>query len=868
MSKIKFDSEEECRDELPEEFEDYVKEWFFSQFGELTPPQRYSFNLIHEGKNSLISSSTGSGKTLGCFLSILNELFLMGENGELDEGIQCVYVAPLKALNRDINRNLKKPLEGIYQKAHSMGREVSEIRAEVRTGDTTSKQKSKQLRNPPNILITTPETLAIVLSSPKFKEHFKQLKWIVVDEIHELSSNKRGVHLSLSLERLQRMSKNNPTRIGLSATQAPIEEIAKYLVGYENGESRGCNVVDVTEPKKMDLEVKSPVKDLIHTSGSDVNEALYKELDRLISEHESTLIFTNTRSGTERVVHKLKNKFPKYEGKIGAHHSSISKEKRLEVEESLKNGELKAVVCSTSLELGVDIGYLDLVIQLSSPKSVTRAIQRVGRSGHKYKEEAKGRIFVMDRDDLVECAAMLKCAKENDLDRIKIPKNCLDVLSQHIVGMGLNKKWDLDEAYDLVRRSYCYKDLKEEDWEKTLKYIAGKYAKLEDQHVYGKIWLDEEENMFGKRGRRTRPIYYTNIGTIPDKSSSPVFTRKPKKFVGTIEEGFLEKLRKGDIFTLAGSTYEFKYSRGMKAYVDERKNASPTIPSWFSERLPLSYDLGIKIGELRSKIKKKMDDEVDKEEIIGWILDNYYVDKNAAESLYSYMEEQYLYASIPTHEKILVEETVDEDGKKNLIFHTIYGRRTNQALSHLFAHILSQKIDHNIGLAVSDNGFILIIPEEINIGELVEDVLCSDVEEELKKAMRKTEMMKRRFRHVASRALMILRNYKGRKKSVGRQQMDAHFLFAATKKIDPDFPIIKETYREIMEDVMDLTHLKEVIEGFEKDKIKYTHLETEIPSSFAHNLILMGQGDVVLMQDKKKRLKKLHDQIMDKIHKN
>ncbi|MFB6265800.1 MAG: helicase-related protein, partial [Candidatus Nanohaloarchaea archaeon] len=368
---------------------------------------------------------------------------------------------------------------------------MPEVRSAVRTGDTSDAEKSRMREKPPHILITTPETLGIVLDSPKFKESLRNLKYVIVDEIHSLSENKRGTHLSLSLERLEEMANTSPTRIGLSATQAPIDEIARYLVGYEADEelgtkeaqdgsevksgeplekeeyeTRGCSIVDVAASKEIDLETVSPVEDLIHTDPEIVQEAMYDRIHDYVQDHDSTIIFTNTRSATERVVNNLKERFPdSYGDNIGAHHSSMSRDKRLEVEEKLKRGEMKVAVTSTSLELGVDIGSVDLVLQLGSPKGVARGIQRVGRSGHRIGEVAKGKMIVSDRDEAVECSVLTKCAKEDELDKIQIPRNCLDVLAQHIVGMACNHRWDIEHAFNVVRKSYSFLEVDREDFD-------------------------------------------------------------------------------------------------------------------------------------------------------------------------------------------------------------------------------------------------------------------------------------------------------------------------------------------------------------------------------------------------------------------
>ena len=893
MGEIKFADEDDASDTLPEGFEPYVKEWFNSEFPGLSDPQKYAFELIHEEENSLICAPTGSGKTLSAFMSALNELFRMGEEDELDDEIYVLYISPLRALSNDIERNLEDPLQGIREKAEEMGYDVPEIRSMVRTGDTTDAEKREMRENPPHIMITTPESLGILLNSPKFKENLRNVKYTITDEIHSLSANKRGVHLSLSMERLEDMVNGSPTRIGLSATQAPIDEIAKYLTGYTADEDTGtkldqndeevvsapiasredysprdCTIVDVAASKEIDLETVSPVRDLIHTPPAEIQEAMYDKIHNLIQDHDSTIIFTNTRSATERIVNNLKERFPdKYDENIGAHHGSMSRDKRLEVEEKLKKGEMKVGVTSTSLELGVDIGSVELVLQLGSPKGVARGIQRVGRSGHQIGEKAKGKMIVTDRDDALECSVLSKCAKEDDLDKIQIPQNSLDVLAQQVVGMACNHKWDIDHAFNVIRKSYNFVDLELGDFENVLKYLGGEYE-LEDQNVYRKIWIDHEDGLFGRSGKMTRVIYMTNIGTIPDESGYEVVTRGDKSYVGTLDEEFLDRLTKGDIFTLGGSTYEFKYAKGMKVFVDPQPQKKPTVPSWYSQRLPLSYDLGVKIGRFRQEVEEQLDLGAGDDDIIQWIMHNYYLDENTAEAIFRYLKEQYqLTGDVSNHSDVTVERYIDDDNRQNFIFQTIYGRRTHDALSRILAHLLQQKINKNIGMVIDDNGFILVTPRRpIDIEELLDDLVNCDLEEELKEAVGKTELMKRRFRHVAGRSLMILRNYQGNSKTVGQQQMKGHFLISAIRnQYDRDFPMIKETYREIMEDAMDIQHTKEVVDEIENGSIEIEQRKADVPSPFSHNLLLQESSDVIKMEDKKKRLQELHDQVMERI---
>ncbi len=854
--------------------ESYVRVWFEKNFEELTPPQQYSFKLISSGENIIATAPTGSGKTLAGFMVILNELFKLGEKAELRDGVYCIYISPLKALDNDIRKNLLIPLNEIREIASGMGKTLPEVRIGVRTGDVSPEEKQRQLRWPPHILITTPESLAVLLNAPKFIEHLKTVRWVIIDEIHELANNKRGVHLSLSLERLRELVDNDFVRIGLGATLHPLEEAAKFLAGYDSKDRfRSCRLVDVSWHKPLDLKVLSPMQDIVRSSAEQSNIALYKLLDDLIGKHRTTLIFTNTRSGTERVVYHLKQKWKeKYsDATIGAHHGSLSRETRLDIEDKLKNGLLRAVVCSTSLELGIDIGYIDLVVQVGSPKSVTRAVQRTGRSGHRFKDTAKGRIIVLDRDDLVECTVMLKCARERRLDSVRIPKNCLDVLAQHIVGMGLNRKWEVGEALKVIKRSYCYRDLKKQDFTALLKFLAGHYADLEDRRVYGKIWFDEAEGVFGRRGKYTRLIYYLNLGTIPDEVKIDVYRYRDKRYIGGIEEGFLERLKPGDIFVLGGRLYKFRFARAMRCYVEDAPaDAVPTIPAWFSELLPLSFDLALEIQSFREQMKVKLHKGEKKNEIVKWLLSTYPVDKYAANSIYEYFKEQHIFTHgrIPGKQRILIEKTSDLSGKQFLIFHSLFGRRVNDAIARAIAIITSDLVNSNVATIVSDNGFAMLIPEkkagEADVDQVIRTLLESDIEELLKQNIRRTELMKRRFRHCAARSFLVLRNYKGYKISVSRQQLSSQTLLNICEEIDSNFPVVQETYREILQDTMDLNKAEDIIKLMRKGKLDYEIINTAVPSPFAHNLIVLGEADIMLMEDRKRRLLELYNAVIKK----
>ena len=856
---IKKQTKSYSKSEIYKNLHPYVKEWFENNFDDFTPAQKQAIPEIHKGNNILVSSPTGSGKTLTAFLSVINELTTLADKGELEDKVYCIYISPLKALDNDIERNLDQPLREIEK----IAKKPLGIRKAVRTGDTSQYQRTKMLKSPPHILITTPETLSILLVAPKFREKLSHVKYVIVDEIHSLAENKRGVHLSLSLERLQHLI-GGYTRIGLSATVSPLEEVAKFLVGYEYGVERDCILVDIDYLKELDIEVISPVDDIVIADDEDTRMATYALIDELAMEHKTTLIFTNTRSATELYVYNLKKLYGEHfnNNNIMAHHSSLSKESRLRTEEKLKKGELKVVVSSTSLELGIDIGYIDLVILINSPKSVSRALQRIGRSGHRLHEKSKGRIIVTDRDELVECSVLLKNAKEGKIDNIKIPKDCLDVLSQHIYGMGIENPWDIDYAYDVIRKSYCYKDLERDDYEDVLSYLAGEYVELEDRYVYAKIWIDYKENTFGKRGKLARMLYSTNIGTIPDHSS--VAVKCDGEVIGRVEEDFMEKLKKGDSFVLGGRTYKFNYGKGMTINVSPA-SGPPTIPSWYSEQLPLAFDLAVDIQRFRYILESKFQYGRSKEEIMEFLHEYLYVDEFAANSIYEYFNEQFLYAQIPHRQKLLVEYYTGFGGRKFVIFHSLFGRKTNDAIARAVAYVASDRNKRNITISITDNGFYLSSDGKMGALEALKRLTPSNFENILIRSLDKTETLASRFRHCAGRSLMTLRRYKGHEKSVGRQQVRGKILLKYIQEMDNNFPILKESRREATEDYMDIKNAKRVISWIHSGEMEIKTINTIIPSPFAFNLVSQGYLEVLKQNDKSEFTKRMHRAVIEKI---
>ena len=856
-------------DEILKILDKDVATWF-KQFKDLTPPQKYGIIPIAMGKNVLITSPTGSGKTLTAFLYILSELFKLSKEGKLEDKVYAIYVSPLRALNNDIRKNLEKPLREISELIRKRSIEMQEIRIAVRTGDTTQSERSRMLKEPPHILITTPESLALIITAPVFRKKLKDVKWVIIDEIHSLCESKRGAHLSLSLERLQDIVGKPFIRIGLSATINPLDEVAKYLVGYnDDGTCRECYIIDARFSKPMDLKLVCPVNNLIYTPAEKASEAMYKYIGDILRKYGTTLIFTNTRSGTERVVFHLKKMGIVDADKLGAHHSSLSREERFEIEDKLKRGEIKGVVTSTSLELGIDIGYIDAVIQIGSPKGISRGLQRVGRSGHSMDKVSKGYFIALDLDDLLEDGVLIREAYKGHLDNVSIPKNPLDVLAQHIVGMALIRKWKVDEAYKLIKRSYNFHDLSKDDFMNVLRYLAGRYSELVDRKVYAKIWLDEEEGVFGRRGKLLRPIYFQNIGTIPDEVSVTVYHGFRR--VGYLEEEFLEELMPGDIFILGGKVYRFKWARGLTAFVEPADGMRPTVPRWISELLPLTFDLGEAIADFRYKIYKLIKDNKE-DEARKVIKTELRADDNSVNNIIAYIKYQYQYLKSLGYNDFhsrsnLIIESFKLKGEMgfNYVFHTVFGRRVNNVLARALAHIISKNEGIDIRIIVDDHGFVLHLPYKIDIRRYVKSLTSKSLRREISDAVLNTQYIWRIFRHVATRAFMILRYYRGKKTRVHKQQMSSETLFRVVRDMK-DFPLLKEAIREIIEDKMDVIRAEKILKDIENGKRKWVFLpESDIPSPFAHGPVLRGMKDAVLMEDRVKIMQRLYEQLSLKV---
>ena len=888
-----------------------VRRWWVSEFGAyvgenggfFTPPQREAIPHVDEGRNCLVAAPTGSGKTLASFTAVLDDLFARDWAGELENSVYCLYVSPLKSLANDIKRNLERPIEGIAaEAAPGDGAEAGPgdgdgtpsdpgVRQAIRHGDTSKADRQAMLEETPHVLNTTPETLAILLNSPKFKEKLRTVEYVIVDEIHSLAANKRGTHLSVSLERLTDLADGSPTRIGCSATVEPLDEVAEFLVGRERvdgevGDASGLEprpyeLVDARFVREFDLELRTPAADLVHTPRSVVTDRFYDALHDLIDDHENTLVFTNSRSGAERTLQGLRERFGYDESDSGCHHGSLGEGQRTRIEEGLKAGDLDVVTTSTSLELGIDMPHLDLVVQVGSPKSVAALLQRVGRAGHSPGETVEGRVFALDRDELVECAAMLARAEDGFVDRVFLPEGAYDVAAQHVYGMAINRIRPDREVRETLRRAHPYRDFDEAAYERLMRYLTADYEGLEDRNVYPKVWRDENdppdgehhhesypvgELLVGKRGRLARVIYMTNVGTIPDSFSCQVYTRNDER-VGTLDESYLDTLESGDVFTLGGERFAFRYRRGSKVYVD-RTSERPTVPSWYSERLPLSYDLAREVLAFQGELLDRLS-EGGPPAVRAWLRE-FPLDGNAVRAITRTYDEQVAYAgaeSVPTPSRLVVEEELDRaEYKRRFYVHSNYGRRFNDGLSRLVGAAVANRTDANVAVAVADRGFSLALPlnRKVDVTRIVRELDPETVREDLREAVQGTDLLQRYFRIDAARSLLILKRYKGYEKTAAEQQVSAEMLLSFADELD-EFAVTEETYRELLEDRLDLAGIREVLGGVADGDVDVVHHTVESPTPLSFGLATLVDSDTVLADDESAVLREFHARVMESI---
>ncbi|RQG96485.1 ATP-dependent helicase [Natrarchaeobius chitinivorans] len=893
-----------------------VTQWWIEEFGAFvpenggffTPPQRGAIPKISEGTNTLIAAPTGSGKTQASFCSIIDELYRRDRESAdgLENSVYCLYVSPLKSLANDIHRNLEVPLEGIERIVEERGGSMGEIRHAIRHGDTPSSERQKMLEETPHILNTTPETLAILLNSPKFREKLRTVEYVIVDEIHSLAEGKRGTHLSVSLERLESMVTHDITRIGCSATIEPLSRVAEFLVGCERshdstgaGESgsqsreqtgseasfepREYDVVDARFAREFDLCLECPTDDLVNTPREVVQDRFYRMLHEHVQGHTNTIVFTNTRSGAERVLHNLRERFDAYdEENSGCHHGSLSKDVRKGIERRLKEGELDVVTSSTSLELGIDMPHVDLVVQVGSPKSVAALLQRVGRAGHRVGQTVTGRVIALDRDELLECAVMLRKAEEGFVDSVSIPENAQDVAAQHVYGMAIAEVRPEAELKATLRRAYPYRNYSEEEYESLIRYLTAEYGGMEEKNVYAKIWRDENdppdgehhyeafpvgETLIGKRGRLARMIYMTNIGTIPDSFTCDVHTRASDEWVGQLDEEYLDTLEKGDVFVLGGDHFEYRYRRGSKVYAD-RTSASPTVPSWYSERLPLSYDLAREILAFQGELLEHYE-AGGPPRVRAWLRE-FPLDDDSVRAISRLFEYQLRYAgpeSVSTTDRLAIEVQRDrEEYERRYYVHSTYGRRVNDGLSRLLAYRCAQEATANVQVAVADNGFVLSMPlnRKVDLEGILADLEADQVRADVRASLAGTDLLKRYFRINATRSLMILKRYKGYEKSASEQQVSSEMLLGFAEELS-EFAVIEETYRELLDDKLNVPEIEEIVEAIDDGEIDLERRLLDSPTPRAFGLATLSASDVVLAEDESAALQAFHERVLEEI---
>lgn len=792
-----------------------VFDWFQKRYCGPTPVQRAAWPKIATGEDALIVSPTGTGKTFAAFLSVLD---VLAGVKKLPSSIQCIYVSPLRALSYDLEKNLAGPLGEIF------GAEPP-IRVELRTGDTTGNDRQKQYRKPPHILLTTPESLCVLLSQAKWLPLLSTVRWLIVDEIHALADNKRGAHLALSIERLARLVKGaggRLQRIGLSATVAPLDEIGRFLTGT-NGR---CAIIDAASHKKIELKVHTPIRRNPYPPAGFTGERLIKELGQLVRSHQTTLVFCNVRSGAEAATFWLKGEVPELAEQIECHHGSLERDVRRDVEDRLKRGELRAVVCSTSLELGIDIGAVDLVVMLSTPKGVSKALQRAGRAGHNIHSVSRGIIMATNMSDLVESCATVLLARHRDLDEVRITHNALDVLAQHLVSMGCTEEWSRKDAYELVRSAWPFHSLERAEFDAVLEYLAGGGESLRRQYseVFGKIELDHEA--FRTRPGRVQREFLQNVGVIPTIGS--VRVRSHTRMLGTVDESFVRMLKIGDIFVFAGRVVRLEKVSQMEARVEPADGATPTVPTWNALKLPLTNRVAREIVAFRSELRERLADPA----LAEWVAERLDCGKTNAEVITQMHRVQAAVSEIPTDEFLLVEELVPQPEEQvapasakqkrsrqrqkavaanqpppalHYIFHSLIGRGANDALSRVVSYRLSQLRGGNAVATAHDYGFVLTVAADQIITEADLPMLLApeDFEQGLHEGLRQSEMLRYHFRSAAQTGLMVYRNFFDQRKPARKLAWSAEVIFNVLQQYEPEHVLLREARRESLRTFVD-----------------------------------------------------------------
>lgn len=835
--------------EVTEAFHPAVREWFRRRFGSPTDAQIAGWPRIREGGNTLLAAPTGSGKTLAAFMVGINALIEAAERGTLEPGTAIVYVSPLKALGNDIQRNLEEPLAGIAKVADELGYELPAITTGVRTGDTPQSERQAMVRRPPHILITTPESLYLLLTAERGRETLRSVRTVIVDEIHALARDRRGSHLALSLARLDHIATGAlPARVGLSATQRPIEEIARFLAGCTaDGAEASCTIVDLGHQRDLELHIEVPPTDLEAVPPREQFDEIYDRLAALITSHRTTLIFVNTRRMSERVAHELAKRLD--ENSIASHHGSLSRERRLLVEQRLKAGELKALVATASLELGIDIGAIDLVCQVGSPRSIATFLQRIGRSGHALGLRPHGRIFPTTRDELIECAALTRAVRAGRLDRIWPPVAPLDVLAQQIVAEAACEEWREDDLFALFRTAAPFADLAREDFDEMLQTLADGIgdgagrspAMIHRDRINGVIQ--------GRRGARLTAI--TNGGTIPEMGDYRVIAEPEDVVVGSVNEDFAMESAAGDVFLLGSTSWRIQRVEQSAVRVTDAHGASPTVPFWLGEAPGRTIELSEEVGQLRRDIAAGLDTDVDafREQLIAECA----LPDIGARQMIDYVRATRAgLGVVPSDTDVVFERFFDDTGGMQLVVHAPFGQRINRAWGLALRKRFCVAFDFELQAAANDNSILLSSGPQHSwpLEEAYEWVTTANVHESVEQSIFYVPLWPTRWRWNATRALAVPRQRGGRRVPPFVQRMRANDLMAAVfpEQVGcqenvtgpltlPDHPLMQQTMRDCMYEAMDVAGLTDVLERVERGEVRYHAIDTVEPSPMAHEIV-------------------------------
>ena len=840
-------------------FHPIVQQWFSSKFDAPTEAQATGWPAIAQGRHTLIAAPTGSGKTLAAFLTCIDALVRQGlALQEMNEGLpdatQVVYVSPLKALSNDIQKNLATPLKEIAILAEKSGTPFPEIRTAVRTGDTKQSERQRMAKKPPHILITTPESLYILLTSKSGRAGLSQVKTLIVDEIHAIADDKRGSHLTLSIERLCSLSQERITRIGLSATQRPIEETARFLVGNENIDDSGvddrvpdCLIVDTGHRRQMDLDLHIPEMELGPIASHELWAETLDTVADMVRKHETTLVFCNTRRMVERVSHQLSQRLG--EDAVVPHHGSLSRSSRLAAEEKLKNGQVQACVATASLELGIDIGDVDLVCQLGSPRSLSLVLQRVGRSGHAVKGIPKGRLFPLTRDELVECTALLTGIRRGQLDTLRIPPWPLDILAQQIVATCVSEDWEEDDLFSLMGRAYPYRDLPRRKFDQVIEALSTGFA----PRLGGKgAFLHRDGVNHKVKARRGAGIAaMTSGGAIPDNADYDVIADPEETFVGTVNEDFAIESLAGDIFLLGNTPWKIRRIESGKVRVEDAQGQSPSIPFWLGEAPGRTMELSQEVTALREGVDQRLEQP---KEAQAWLMSQSGVGEEAGKQIVAYLKEgKRVLGMVPTGRRLVAERFFDESGGMQLVIHAPFGASVNRAWGMALRKQICRSFDFEFQASATDDGLNFSLGPNLSfpLDEVFSYIKSHTAEKVLTQSVLQAPLFVTRWRWNATRSLAILRHTGGKKVPAPLLRMRSDDLLAAVFPAQvacqdnampgdievPDNPLAFETMRDCLTEAMDLEGLKEVLTAMEQGGIEIYAKDTVQPSVFAHQIL-------------------------------